>query len=148
MRVTDLELPEPGPNQVRVRIAATGVCHSDLSLARGTLAQPVPAVLGHEVAGTISAIGDRVDTVSVGDRVVICWAPPCGKCWFCTADEPWLCEHASDAASQPYAKALGVDVYPGLSTGGFAEETVVSARAVIAVPDAVPLEHAALVAVR
>src|SRR5665647_3127780 len=64
---------------------------------------------------------------------------PCGECWFCTADEPWLCEHAADA------KALGIDVYPGLSTGGFAEETVVSARAVIAVPDAVPLEHAALV---
>ena len=145
LRVTDLELPDPGPSQVRVRIAATGVCHSDLSLARGTLAQPVPAVLGHEVAGTITAIGASVDTVSVGDRVVLCWAPPCGECWFCTADEPWLCEHAADAASEPYARALGVDVYPGLSTGGFAEETVVSARAVIAVPDAVPLEHAALV---
>jgi len=145
LRVTDLELPDPGPSQVRVRIAATGVCHSDLSLARGTLAQPVPAVLGHEAAGTITAIGASVDTVSVGDRVVLCWAPPCGDCWFCTADEPWLCEHAADAASEPYAKAFGTDVYPGLSTGGFAEETVVSARAVIGVPDAVPLEHAALV---
>ena len=71
LRVTDLELPDPGPGQVRVRIAATGVCHSDLSLARGTLAQPVPAVLGHEVAGTITAIGASVDTVSVGDRVVL-----------------------------------------------------------------------------
>ncbi|MDP3713908.1 MAG: Zn-dependent alcohol dehydrogenase [Mycobacteriales bacterium] len=145
LSVAELVLPEPGPGQVRVRVAATGVCHSDLSLARGTLRQPVPAVLGHETAGTVVSVGDGVTTCSPGDRVVLCWAPPCGECWFCGEGEPWLCERSSDAAAAPYATVDGTPVYPGLSTGGFAEETVVSARAVVPVPDAVPLEHAALV---
>ncbi len=145
LQLVELSLPEPGPGQVRVRIAATGVCHSDLSLARGTLRQPVPAVLGHESAGTVVSVGEGVTSTAVGDRVVLCWAPPCGQCWFCGQGEPWLCEHSSDAAAVPYASVDGEPVYPGLSTGGFAEETVVSARAVLPVPDAVPLEHAALV---
>ena len=145
LRLTDLELPEPGPGQVRVRIAATGVCHSDLSLARGTLRQAMPVVLGHESAGTVVSVGDGVTSVGEADRVVLCWAPPCGQCWFCTAGEPWLCERSSDAASTPYATVDGQDVYPGLSTGGFAEETLVSERAVLPVPDGVPLEQAALV---
>jgi len=145
LRLAELELPEPGPGQVRVQIAATGVCHSDLSLARGTLRAPMPVVLGHESAGTVVSVGADVTSCAPGDRVVLCWAPPCGACWFCAEDEPWLCEHASDAAAAPYAMVDGVEVYPGLSTGGFAEQTVVSARAVVRVPDAVPLEHAALV---
>ncbi|HWG93782.1 MAG TPA: alcohol dehydrogenase catalytic domain-containing protein, partial [Mycobacteriales bacterium] len=145
LTVTGIDLPEPGPGQVRVRIAATGVCHSDLSLARGALRQRMPVVLGHESAGTVVSVGEGVTSTAPGDRVVLCWAPPDGTCWFCQQGEPWLCEHSSDAASTPYAQLDGVDLYPGLSTGGFAEETVVSERAVLPVPDAVPLEHAALV---
>ncbi|MCU1672308.1 MAG: alcohol dehydrogenase [Frankiales bacterium] len=145
LRVTDIDLPEPGPGQVRVKVAATGVCHSDLSLARGTLRQSVPAVLGHEAAGTVVSVGAGVDRCAPGDRVVLCWAPPCGQCWFCGQGEPWLCERSSDAAAAPYATYEGTDLYPGLSTAGFAEETVVSERAVLPVPDGVPLEQAALV---
>lgn len=145
LQLAELDLPEPGPGQVRVRIAATGVCHSDLSLARGTLRQAMPVVLGHESAGTVVSVGEGVTRTVPGDRVVLCWAPPDGTCWFCRQGEPWLCETSSNAAGTPYATVDGQDVYPGLSTGGFAEETVVSERAVVAVPDAVPLEHAALV---
>jgi S-(hydroxymethyl)glutathione dehydrogenase/alcohol dehydrogenase len=145
LRLAELELPEPGPGQVRVRIAATGVCHSDLSLARGTLRQAMPVVLGHESAGTVVSVGAGVTTTAPGDRVVLCWAPPDGTCWFCRQGEPWLCETSSNAASRPYATVDGQDVFPGLSTGGFAEQTVVSERAVLPVPDGVPLEHAALV---
>jgi len=145
LRLAELDLPEPGPGQVRVRIAATGVCHSDLSLARGTLRQAMPVVLGHESAGTVVSVGEGVTSTAPGERVVLCWAPPDGTCWYCLQGEPWLCETSSSAASTPYATVDGQDVYPGLSTGGFAEETVVSERAVLKVPDAVPLEHAALV---
>ena len=145
LRVAELHLPEPGPGQVRVRIAATGVCHSDLSLARGTLRQSMPVVLGHESAGTVVSVGEGVTSCAPGDRVVLCWAPPDGTCWSCLQGEPWLCETSSSAAGTPYATVDGLDVYPGLSTGCFAEETVVAERAVLAVPDAVPLEHAALV---
>lgn len=145
LRVTELDLPEPGPGQVRVRIAATGVCHSDLSLAKGTLRQAMPVVLGHETAGTVVSVGEGVTSTAPGARVVLCWAPPDGTCWYCLQGEPWLCETSSSAASVPYATVDGQDVYPGLSTGGFAQETVVSERAVLPVPDGVPLEHAALV---
>jgi S-(hydroxymethyl)glutathione dehydrogenase / alcohol dehydrogenase len=145
LRVAELDLPDPGPGQVRVRIAATGVCHSDLSLAKGALRQAMPVVLGHESAGTVVSVGAGVAGARPGDRVVLCWAPPCGQCWFCQEHEPWLCEHSSDAATAPYATVDGEPVHPGLSTGGFAEETVVSERAVLPVPDAVPLEQAALV---
>ena len=145
LQLVDLDLPDPAPGQVRVRIAATGVCHSDLSLANGTLRQKMPVVLGHESAGVVSAVGEGVTTVAVGDRVVLVWAAPCRECWYCLEGEPWLCEHSSDRASQPYAAFEGTEVYPGLSTGGFATETVVDARAVLPVPDGVPLEQAALV---
>jgi S-(hydroxymethyl)glutathione dehydrogenase/alcohol dehydrogenase len=145
LHLAELDLPEPGPGQVRVRIAATGVCHSDLSLARGSLRQAMPVVLGHESAGTVVSVGEGVTSTSPGSRVVLCWAPPDGTCWFCREGEPWLCEHSSDAAATPYATVDGEPVYPGLSTGGFAEETVVSERAVLPVPDDVPLEQAALV---
>ncbi|MCA1693742.1 MAG: alcohol dehydrogenase catalytic domain-containing protein, partial [Actinobacteria bacterium] len=113
MTAAEVHLRALGPHDVRVRLAAAGVCHSDLSLARGVLSQRVPAVLGHEGAGTVAAIGADVTTVSVGARVLLIWAPPCRDCWFCQAGEPWLCERAMDAGNQPYATVDGVPVYPG-----------------------------------
>lgn len=144
--VTDIDLPEPGPGQVRVRLAAAGVCHSDLSLSDGTLRQPVPAVLGHEGAGTVVSVGDGVDSVAAGDRVVLNWAPACGECHFChRLAEPWLCINASAGTTVPYARTkTGEDLYPGLSSAVFAEETVVSARSLLPLPEGVPLADAAL----
>ncbi|MEV6010826.1 zinc-binding dehydrogenase [Streptomyces sp. NPDC051976] len=144
--VTDIDLPEPGPGQVRVRLAAAGVCHSDLSLSNGTLRQPAPAVLGHEGAGTVVSVGEGVGHVAVGDRVVLNWAPACGDCHFCGLEEPWLCANAGTAAAAPYAtlSADGSALYPGLGTAVFAEETVVAAHAVLPLPEGVPLADAAL----
>ncbi|GAB3468003.1 alcohol dehydrogenase catalytic domain-containing protein [Actinophytocola sediminis] len=145
LEVCDIVLPDPGPGQVRVKIAAAGVCHSDLSLANGTLAPTMPAVLGHEGAGTVVAVGPGVDRVVVGDRVVLNWAPACRACWFCEEGEPYLCVHAEERAAQPYATlADGTPVYPGLGTGAFAEETVVPQQGVVPIPADVPLAEAAL----
>lgn len=146
LAIADIELPAPGPGQVRVRLAAAGVCHSDLSLSNGTLRQPVPAVLGHEGAGTVVSVGDGVTGLAPGDRVVLNWAPSCGACHYCALGEPWLCANAGAAAAAPYAKraAGGDELYPGLGTAAFAEETVVPATAVLPLPDGVPLTEAAL----
>ncbi|MET9295474.1 zinc-binding dehydrogenase [Streptomyces sp. NPDC003077] len=146
LEIAEIVLSDPGPGQVRVRLAAAGVCHSDLSLSNGTLRQPVPAVLGHEGAGTVTAVGAGVDSVAPGDRVVLNWAPSCGACHFCGLDEPWLCAHAGAAASTPYARlaADGSELYPGLGTAVFAEETVVPAHAALPLPEGVPLVDAAL----
>lgn len=144
MVVTEIDLPDPGPGHVRVRLAAAGVCHSDLSLANGTLRQPVPAVLGHEGAGTVVAVGAGVMTVKPGDAVVLNWSPSCGACRFCEIGEPYLCVHSGDAAATPYATLGGQDLYAGLGTAAFAEETVVPVAGVLPLPDGVPLTDAAL----
>jgi S-(hydroxymethyl)glutathione dehydrogenase/alcohol dehydrogenase len=146
MEIAEIDLPQPGPGQVRVRLAAAGVCHSDLSLANGTLRQPVPAVLGHEGAGTVVSVGDGVTSVSAGDAVLLNWSPSCGSCFFCAAGEPYLCVHSGAAAAQPYAALAhgGAALHPGLGTAAFAEETVVPEGGVLPLPDGVPLTDAAL----
>ncbi|GGM59711.1 Zn-dependent alcohol dehydrogenase [Dactylosporangium sucinum] len=145
LTMEELTLNPLGPAQVRVRLAAAGVCHSDLSLANGTLRQPFPVVLGHEGAGTVVEVGAAVTTLAPGDHVVLNWSPPCRDCWFCAAGEPYLCVHADDARAVPFARSTaGEDVYAGLGTGAFATETVVGAHACIPVPADVPLEEAAL----
>jgi S-(hydroxymethyl)glutathione dehydrogenase/alcohol dehydrogenase len=144
LRVETLELPPPGPGQVRVKLAAAGVCHSDLSLANGTLRQQFPVVLGHEGAGTVVELGPEVTSVDVGDHVVLNWAPSCGLCWFCRAGEPYLCEHGADGGATPYATSGSDPIYPGLGTAAFATETVVGANACIPLPADVPLQEAAL----
>ncbi|MCA6095722.1 zinc-binding dehydrogenase [Streptomyces sp. SCA3-4] len=146
LEITEIDLPAPGPGQVRVRLAAAGVCHSDLSLSNGTLRQPVPAVLGHEGSGTVTAVGEGVHEVAPGDRVVLNWAPSCRSCHFCGLDEPWLCADAAAGAGTPYAtlRRDGSALHPGLGTAVFAEETVVRASAVLPLPDGIPLAEAAL----
>ncbi|WP_426506080.1 Zn-dependent alcohol dehydrogenase [Dactylosporangium sp. McL0621] len=144
LAVEDIELNPTGPGQVRVRLAAAGVCHSDLSLANGTLRQPFPAVLGHEGAGVVVETGAGVTGLAPGDHVVLNWSPPCRACWFCEHGEPYLCVHADDARGVPFATVAGEPVYAGLGTGAFAAETVVGAHACIPVPDDIPLAEAAL----
>ncbi|MEW2614030.1 Zn-dependent alcohol dehydrogenase [Streptomyces sp. NPDC047880] len=145
LEITGIELPDPGPGQVRVRLAAAGVCHSDLSLSDGTMRVPVPAVLGHEGAGTVVAVGEGVTHVAPGDGVVLNWAPSCGACHACSLGEVWLCAKALSGTGDVYARtAGGTDLHPGLNVAAFAEETVVSAACVLPVPDGVPLTDAAL----
>jgi S-(hydroxymethyl)glutathione dehydrogenase/alcohol dehydrogenase len=142
--IRDIELRPLGPTDVRVAIAAAGVCHSDLSLATGVLSQAMPVVLGHEGSGTVLEIGDAVTTVGAGDHVVLNWAPPCRTCWFCTHNEPWLCENAMAAGGVSHASLDGAELFPALGTAAFAEQTVVDARALIPIGPDVPLEAAAL----
>jgi S-(hydroxymethyl)glutathione dehydrogenase/alcohol dehydrogenase len=146
LEIADIDLPEPGPGQVRVRLAAAGVCHSDLSLTNGTMRLPVPAVLGHEGAGTVVSVGDGVTHVAPGDGVVLNWAPSCGSCHACALGEVWLCANALTGSANIHAKRAsdGSDLHPGLNVAAFAEETVVAANCVLPVPDGVPLIDAAL----
>ncbi|MGW3207196.1 Zn-dependent alcohol dehydrogenase [Streptomyces sp. NPDC001135] len=145
LEITGIDLPDPGPGQVRVRLAAAGVCHSDLSLSDGTMRVPVPAVLGHEGAGTVVAVGKGVTHVAEGDPVVLNWAPSCGSCHACSLGEVWLCANALNGAAEVYARTTdGTDLHPGLNVAAFAEETVVSASCALPLPQGVPLVDAAL----
>ncbi|MEU0088454.1 zinc-binding dehydrogenase [Streptomyces sp. NPDC006274] len=145
LEITEISLPDPGPGQVRVRLAAAGVCHSDLSLSNGTMRVSVPAVLGHEGAGTVVSVGDGVTHVAPGDGVVLNWAPSCGSCHACAIGEVWLCDDALAGSGRVHATAAdGTGLHTGLNVGAFAEETVVDAKCVLPVPAGVPLTDAAL----
>ena len=147
LEIAEIDLPDPGPGQVRVRLAAAGVCHSDLSLSNGTLRQPVPAVLGHEGAGTVVSVGDGRRPVS---PPATAWCStgrrPAATATSAGSAEPWLCANAAAGGTTPYARRAsdGTELYPGLGIAVFAEETVVAANAVLPLPDDVPLADAAL----
>jgi S-(hydroxymethyl)glutathione dehydrogenase/alcohol dehydrogenase len=136
----------PGPGEVRIRVGAAGVCHSDLSARDGGLPQPVPAVLGHEAAGEVVEIGEGVTDVAVGDRVIANWLPSCGTCGACLRGEPFLCvAYVMLGYVQPRFLAGDLPVFGMAGLGAFAEEIVVPAIAAVRIDDDVPYEVAALV---
>ena len=89
--VQEVTIDPPKAGEVKIKMGATGVCHSDLSVVNGTIPMALPMVLGHEGAGTVDEVGEGVSNVSVGDHVVLSFVPNCGECWFCMHDEPYLC---------------------------------------------------------
>jgi S-(hydroxymethyl)glutathione dehydrogenase/alcohol dehydrogenase len=130
----DFQLSDPGPGEVRIRMVASGVCHSDVSFQNGTVGVPLPSILGHEGAGEILAVGDGVEHVAPGDSVIISWVPPCGACYFCNHHETHLClTGMTTAMTSPHFKLGNDPVFQGPGTATFAEETVVQGVAAVKV---------------
>lgn len=144
--VEEIELAEPGPNDVRVAMAASGVCHSDLSVQNGSIPFMFPTVLGHEGAGVVVEVGAAVTRVVPGDHVVLTWMPPCRRCFWCLAGQPMLCANGlTEALGGNYATLRGTRLVRGLGTATFAEQTLVPEGEVVPIDRTVPLELAALV---
>ena len=142
----DVSVVGPGPGEVRIRVRATGVCHSDLSGMTGVLRQPAPFVPGHEGAGEVVAVGEGVTQVAVGDRVIVCWNPSCGECSFCRGGQGNLCVNIFVGMMfEPHFRIDGAEVYGFAGNGTFAEEMVVPWQCAVKVPDDVPYEIAALI---
>src|SRR5688500_8451226 len=91
----EVDIDKPGPREVLVRTAAAGVCHSDLHFMEGSYPCPVPAVLGHEAAGVVEAVGDQVEGIVPGDHVITCLSVFCGSCEQCLTGRPSLCDKVS-----------------------------------------------------
>ena len=150
--VEEVELDPPRADEVLVRVAAAGVCHSDVRLADGELGEGRwPMVLGHEGAGVVEAVGDRVSAVAPGDHVAFSFVPACRACRACLAGRPNLCEPAArhslagmlmDGTSRLHAD--GEVLQHGLMTACFAERAVVAAAAAVKIPPELPLWQAAL----
>jgi S-(hydroxymethyl)glutathione dehydrogenase / alcohol dehydrogenase len=150
--VEEVELDPPRAQEVLVRIAAAGVCHSDVRLADGELgAGRWPMVLGHEGAGVVEAVGDGVAHVAPGDHVALSFVPACGACRACRAGRANLCEPAGrngfagilmDGTSRLHRD--GETLQHGLMTACFAERTVVAAAGAVKIPRELPLRQAAL----
>jgi S-(hydroxymethyl)glutathione dehydrogenase/alcohol dehydrogenase len=142
----DVLLIPPGTGEVQVRVRAAGVCHSDLSARNGGLPQPVPAVLGHEAAGDVVAVGDGVTGVAVGSRVIANWLPACQNCSSCLRGEPYLCvAHVMMGYVQPRFLLGDTPVFGMAGCGAFAEEMVLPQVGVVPIAADVPYEVAALV---
>ena len=149
MLIQDVELPPPGPGEVQVKLAASGVCHSDYAhWSRDTWSE-LPMVLGHEGAGVIEAVGAGVTRVKPGDHVVIAFGNKCGECHFCQHGQPFLCTPGPDAPAAMRGRKLrrgDTSIWQFLGVGSFAEQTVVPAVNVVPIPADVPLAAASLIA--
>ncbi|WP_310778650.1 alcohol dehydrogenase catalytic domain-containing protein [Mycobacterium sp. Z3061] len=149
--IAALELADPGPGEVLVRVEAAGVCHSDLSVVDGNRVRPVPMLLGHEAAGVVEALGDGVDDLAIGQRVVLVFLPRCGHCPACATEGLTPCGPGSAANNAGTLLGGGIrlsrdggTVYHHLGVSGFATHAVVNRASAVAVPDDVPPEVAAL----
>lgn len=150
--VQELDLAPPKAGEVLVRLSASGVCHSDYNPVDGTAEMPLPAVLGHEGAGVVEAVGDRVTRVRPGDHVTLSWMPSCGSCEECLRDLPQLCS-AMWSAMAPAAMLDGTTrlsrdgepVHHFAMISSFAEACVVPERSCVIIPADIPFDIAALV---
>ncbi|WUD74766.1 Zn-dependent alcohol dehydrogenase [Streptomyces sp. NBC_00510] len=142
--VDDLEVRDPGPGEVLVRIHAAGLCHSDLSVVDGVIPFPVPVVLGHEGAGVVEATGAGVSHVSPGDRVALSTLANCGTCPDCDRGRPTMCRKAIGRPGRPFSRQ-GEPLFNFASNSAFAELTVVKAVQAVPLPADIPLTSAALI---
>jgi S-(hydroxymethyl)glutathione dehydrogenase/alcohol dehydrogenase len=144
--VDGLEIGEPGPGAAQVKLGATGVCHSDLSVMNGTIPQPPPVILGHEGAGIVTAVGEGVPGLAEGDHVIIAWSPACGTCADCVdRKSPHLCQGFLFNMAIPKYKLEGEDVFGMAGAGTWAEETIMPWQGAIKIDDDVPFEVASLI---
>ena len=152
LAIAELDLAAPADEEVLVRLGASGVCHSDFNAIDGTAETRCPAVLGHEGAGVVEAVGARVTRVAVGDHVALSWAPSCGACAECLRELPWLCSTAwpamgtgglMDGTTRLSRDGEPVYHYSFLST--FAEACVVPERSCVPIPRDVSFDVAGLV---
>ena len=147
LAVEDIDLDPPGPEEVRVRVAACAICHSDVAYASGAWGGRLPAVYGHEAAGVVEEVGREAEGIEAGDHVVVTLVRSCGSCHVCRRGQPALCatvfrldEHS------PLHAHDGAEIAQGLRTAAFAEQVLVHRSQVIPVPRELPLDRACLLA--
>lgn len=143
--IEEFTIDDPGPNEVLVRIIASGVCHTDLGVKSGTYgSEGFPFLLGHEGAGVIEAIGDGVTNVKVGDHVILAWRAPCGSCRFCSVGKPNFCCASLNAEKRMRDKD-GTLLNPVLGIGTFCTHTLVHAKQAVPYDPALPAPQMSLI---
>lgn len=147
----DIDVAPPGEGEVRVRMAASGVCHSDLSVCNGTIPLPMPIVLGHEGAGVVEEVGPGVSRVKEGDHIVVSWVPQCGQCYFCKRGEGFLCDMGASAMTGGMVDGTtrfssgGSPLFQMAMAGTFANSAIIPEVSAVKIPDDIDLEAAALI---
>lgn len=151
--VKEVELDEPGPNEVLVHLVASGVCHSDMHHVTGDQIAALPMIFGHEGAGVVEKVGNNVTHVGPGDHVVMSYLPSCGTCRWCTDGQTNLCDLGAHTVEGPQLDGTyrfhdddGVNLGQFCLVSTFSEWTVVPAQSVVKVDEHYRLERACLVA--
>jgi S-(hydroxymethyl)glutathione dehydrogenase / alcohol dehydrogenase len=145
--VEDIDIKPPEYGEVKVRLAATAICHSDVHLIRGEWGGKVPVVAGHEAAGIVEEIGTGVTLAKPGDAVVMSLLRSCGRCFYCATGEPHMCEGKFALSTESRLQnRRGELLYHGIQTAAFAEYAIVDQSQVVPVPTDMPLDRAALLA--
>jgi NDMA-dependent alcohol dehydrogenase len=145
--VEELDIESPHKNEVKIKMAATAVCHSDLHFMGGDLPGHLPFVPGHESAGYVDEVGEGVTSVKPGDRVVVSLLRSCGECMYCKTGRPHMCQATWPLDSESrWKNKKGEPVYHGLRVASFAEYCIVDKSQVIPIPDDMPMDRAALLA--
>jgi alcohol dehydrogenase len=149
--VETIDLDDPGPGEVLVKMGAAGLCHSDLSIINGDRPRPMPMVIGHEAAGIVEKLGSGVDDLKQGDHVILVFMPSCGRCVPCSEGRPALCDPglAANIAGTLISGARrlrrnGAFIHHQVGVSAFAEYAVVSRNSLVRVDAALPLDIAAL----
>ena len=146
LTIEELDEPALGPEDVRVEIAASGVCHSDVTVANGGVPFPVPIILGHEGAGKVVEVGKAVSRVAVGDTVIASFIPACGNCFFCLRDQSNLCEGASASMGAPRGHRHDGQAVTGMAgLGTFSDLMTTDQSALVKVDTDLPPEQLALI---
>jgi S-(hydroxymethyl)glutathione dehydrogenase / alcohol dehydrogenase len=147
----DVEIAPPGPGEARIKVVASGVCHSDLSVQNGTIPLPTPIVLGHEGAGIVEEVGEGVTSVAVGDHVVLSFVPACGECYTCKHGQAYLCEKSAAQAAAGLLDGTtrltsgGAPLHQMACLGTYGQYAIVPEISLVKIPEDVPLDVAALI---
>jgi Zn-dependent alcohol dehydrogenase len=153
IEIAELELDPPGPGEILVKVGAAGLCHSDLSVINGSRPRVMPMALGHEAAGEVVGLGEGVESLAIGDHVVLAFVPACGECEPCLAGRPALCEPGAAANAEGTLLSgerrlsdpeQDVEINHHLGVSAFSDHIVVSETSAIKVDPELPFELAAL----
>ena len=149
LEIEDVTIDSPGPGEVLLATAASGICHSDLHVMNGDLPMPPPCVLGHEPAGIVEEIGDGVTDFKPGDHVIGCITNWCGVCKFCTGGRPYLCPSQFNGRPEgSKSRISGADGNPIMqfaNLSSFAEKMLCPERSLVKIRDDMPLDRASLI---
>lgn len=132
--IEEVDLADPAMGEVEVTLDAVAICHSDISYAEGAWGGALPAVFGHEAAGSISAVGPGVKGFAVGDPVVVTLIRSCGSCVPCASGKPTICAGRFDTASHPLSMPDGGNLEQSMCCGAFAEKVVVDQSQIVKIP--------------
>ncbi len=147
LTIEQVDIDKPQAHEVLVRTVASGVCHSDLHLVDGYYSIPAPAVLGHEAAGIVEAVGDQVTYVKPGDHVILCLSVYCGECEYCLTGRTHLCQSRPTRArtERPRLMWQGQPVTQFANLSSYAEQMLVHEHSVVKIREDMPLDRAALI---